>query len=608
MKSIYNIWLVYLKRSLAERTLEVNRLHFVADFCCFPRIFDSGFNVRLLMFYDHFLLNFSMQAIIEVDSKEPEGTGTSLSQADSALQGVETNRNGPGAAGMEAGADVAAKNINATDETDGKVVTFNKDTTQVSHSFSKGSDSTPQKSSRRSGSHVKRQNSKGRVDISYQLSPDLQAVTVDLLANKYGGKEKANRAAKVIQEYYRHWVLSRSFRRVRAYSEKRKKSYTQIPEYPFNVVKKLSQTAVYDIENPVLIVDLDDEESQNNSAYLQTNENSRNLETEVEVNENSSSFLKTMSRVKVVADEKGAVGGDGRKILIPSDAVFYQGTPRESKVEREIRLGSSVPDSSAIVQDGMSDVVREEQKEEHENGKDAKKVTRTESTDSYEIIDGIFGLDYRIFSYFFFLSYFVLFHLASVIFLIFCHILSCFVLFLIFCHILVYFSYFVISCHILSYFVIFCHILPYLVILCHILSYLVISCHIMSHLSYFMLSFLTFVVFYLILIFVPCFATLYVNLFTSYFATDVPYFAFLAQQYFHVISRNKGDHMAESLSSISSDTIDETNDSRDESASIFYDDDHYPPTVDKSKKWRYRIGINLFNRFAIYNIKQLVEN
>ena len=444
------------------------------------------------MFCDHFLLTFSMQAIREVDSKEPEGTGTSLSQAESALQGVETNRNGPDAAGMEAGADVAAKNINATDETDGKIVTFNKDTTQVSHSFSKGSDSTPQKSSRRSGSHVKRQNSKGRVDISYQLSPDLQAVTVDLLANKYGGKEKANRAAKVIQEYYRHWVLSRSFRRVRAYSEKRKKSYTQIPEYPFNVVKKLSQTAVYDIENPVLIVDLDDEESQNNSAYLQTNENSRNLETEVEVNENSSSFLKTMSRVKVVADEKGAVGGDGRKILIPSDAVFYQGTPRESKVEREIRLGSSVPDSSAIVQDGMSDVVREEQKEEHENGKDAKKVTRTESTDSYEIIDGICGLDYRIFSYFFFLSYFVLFHLASVIFVIFCHILSCFVLFLIFCHILVYFSYFVISCHILSYFVISCHILSYFVILCHIMSYFVILCHIITFVIFYILFYVIF--------------------------------------------------------------------------------------------------------------------
>ena len=75
-----------------------------------------------------------------------------------------------------------------------------------------------------------------------------------------------------------------------------------------------------------------------------------------------------------------------------------------------------------------------------------------------------------------------------------------------------------------------------------------------------------------------------------------------------MISRSKGDHVAESLSSLSSDTIDETNESRDESASIFYDDDHYPPTVDKSKKWRYRIGINLFNRLVFSIIKQSVEN
>ena len=63
----------------------------------------------------------------------------------------------------------------------------------------KGVTSTPHKGARRGSTHIKRQNSKGRVDM-YQLSPDLQAVTVDLLANKYGGKEKANNAARVIQE------------------------------------------------------------------------------------------------------------------------------------------------------------------------------------------------------------------------------------------------------------------------------------------------------------------------------------------------------------------------------------------------------------------------
>ena len=52
-----------------------------------------------------------------------------------------------------------------------------------------------------------------------------------------------------------------------------------------------------------------------------------------------------------------------------------------------------------------------------------------------------------------------------------------------------------------------------------------------------------------------------------------------------------------SVSSVSSDTIDDRQDVYDSTAtSMFYDDDHYPPTVDKSRKWKYRIGINLFNR------------
>ena len=274
---------------------------------------------------------------------------------------------------------VTSRNFEIADEIDGKTTVVNKEGS-ASSSYGKGSAVSPQKSSRRTGSHVKRQNSKGRVDSSYQLSPDLQAVTVDLLANKYGGREKANNAARVIQDHYRQMVLSRSFKRVRAYSEKRKKSFTQLPEYPFHVAKKLSQPSIYDIENPVLIVDLDDEDSKNSSTYLQTKDNS---ETEVKAKERSNSFLKTMNRGRPIADEKGTAGNDGRMILLSSDSVFYQGTPRESKTERELRLGSSVPDDSTLKQD-----VHDEQKDRRESREAHNKICRTESADSYEVIDG----------------------------------------------------------------------------------------------------------------------------------------------------------------------------------------------------------------------------
>ena len=333
------------------------------------------------------LIDSSMQCTAEAGCKESEDTESPTATSER-VEAKETNQED---VRPEIRVDFAASGIEIADETDGQIVVFNKESTPIS-GYSKASGVSPHKSSRHSGSHVKRQNSKGRIDTSYQLSPDLQAMTVDLLANKYGGKEKANRAAKIIQEYYRHWVLSRSFRRVRAYSEKRKKSATQCPEYHFNAIKK--KASVYDIENPVLIVDLDDEDSKNDSAYLQAKDNSSFLETEVELNERSSSFLKTMSRAIVVPDEKGVVGNDGRKILLPPDTVFYQGTPRESKVEREVRLGSSMPDSSDVVLDGIKPDGHEEQNEGCESSEGKKKVHRTESADSYEIIDGISDLFY----------------------------------------------------------------------------------------------------------------------------------------------------------------------------------------------------------------------
>jgi len=398
---------------------------------------------------------------LEMQSLEESNCGESGDCAILPTAGVETQEaklkvdNQKGAKAEVAFA-VTARNCEIADEIDGKIAVVNREGS-ASSSYGKGS-ASPQKSSRRTGSHVKRQNSKGRVDSTYQLSPDLQAVTVDLLANKYGGKEKANNAAKVIQDYYRQMVLSRSFKRVRAYSEKRKKSFTQLPEYPFHVAKKLSQPSFYDIENPVLIVDLDDEDSKNSSTYLQTKDNS---ETELKAKEKSNSFL--MSRGRPIADEKGTAGNDGRMILLSSDSVFYQGTPRESKTERELRLGSSAPVDSTLKQD-----VHDEQKDRRESRETHDKICRTESTDSYEVID--------------------------------------------------------------------------------------------------------------------------------------------AQQYLHVISLGNDDHQTESLSSISSEIIEEGNESRDQSASLFYDDEYYPPTVDKSKKWKYRIGINLFNSKPEDGIGYLVDN
>ena len=279
-----------------------------------------------------------------------------------------------------------SKHDETGDAADGEQAASSKETFLIPKGCGKEVTSTPQKSSsRRTGSHVKRQNSKGRVDTSYQLSPDLQAVNVDLLAKKYGGTETANSAAKVIQEFYRHWVLSRSFQRMRAYSERRKQSITRYSESLS--VDKQSQNGVFNIENPVLIVDLNDNGSKDDSSYLQTKEDSSNLEIEVGHREKTSSFLKTMSRAKVVADEKGAVNRDGRKILLPSDTVFYQGGQREGKIEKEVMLGSSKLDE-AFSQEGTKKEGREGQKEVNDNEQVPGRLRRSESTDSYEIIDG----------------------------------------------------------------------------------------------------------------------------------------------------------------------------------------------------------------------------
>ena len=62
---------------------------------------------------------------------------------------------------------------------------------------------------------VSRQKSFNR---KYELSPDLQDRSVKFLERQYGGKEKAHRAARVIQSYYRKYRMDKQFKRMRTHS------------------------------------------------------------------------------------------------------------------------------------------------------------------------------------------------------------------------------------------------------------------------------------------------------------------------------------------------------------------------------------------------------
>ena len=52
----------------------------------------------------------------------------------------------------------------------------------------------------------------------YELSPELRDRSVRLLERQYGGKEKANAAATVIQMHYRKYSMKKRFKRMRTYS------------------------------------------------------------------------------------------------------------------------------------------------------------------------------------------------------------------------------------------------------------------------------------------------------------------------------------------------------------------------------------------------------
>lgn len=58
----------------------------------------------------------------------------------------------------------------------------------------------------------------------YELSPDISDKHVQLLEKNYGGKEKANNAARIIQQHYRSWNMKKTYCRLRTQSEARRTS------------------------------------------------------------------------------------------------------------------------------------------------------------------------------------------------------------------------------------------------------------------------------------------------------------------------------------------------------------------------------------------------
>ncbi|XP_070558213.1 IQ motif and SEC7 domain-containing protein 1-like isoform X4 [Ptychodera flava] len=69
---------------------------------------------------------------------------------------------------------------------------------------------------------------------AYELSADLQRKQVEMLEKKYGGRRKSGRAAKIIQQAFRQYSMSRNFEKIRsAKSENRmSRRYTTIKARP----------------------------------------------------------------------------------------------------------------------------------------------------------------------------------------------------------------------------------------------------------------------------------------------------------------------------------------------------------------------------------------
>ena len=58
----------------------------------------------------------------------------------------------------------------------------------------------------------------------YELSPDISDKHVQMLEKNYGGKKRANRAARIIQQHYRTWAMQRTYCRIRTQSQARRVS------------------------------------------------------------------------------------------------------------------------------------------------------------------------------------------------------------------------------------------------------------------------------------------------------------------------------------------------------------------------------------------------
>ena len=80
---------------------------------------------------------------------------------------------------------------------------------------------TPKLAKRDTFKAVKRNDSLSRqksFSKKYELSPELQDRSVRFLERHYGGKDKAHRAARIIQSYYRKYRMDKQFKRMRSYS------------------------------------------------------------------------------------------------------------------------------------------------------------------------------------------------------------------------------------------------------------------------------------------------------------------------------------------------------------------------------------------------------
>ena len=244
--------------------------------------------------------------------------------------------------------------------------------------------------------HVIRQESKGRIDLSYELSADLKAITVDMLEKKYGGKERANKAARTIQEYYRHWNLSRSFKRVRAYSEKRKRSSAHLTDKQRESMKKL-----FGQENPVLIVDMTEDEELGIIANIDDSEsNQKDSKTEQNGADASNSITVVPSQDidldKISAENNRNSSNEedhnekGKKIILTTNSTFFLCQPK-GKIDREQIQGKEVQwEAEKEEKDIENEETETEIKESSDQNSDYEhqRLLRVQSCDSYEIIDG----------------------------------------------------------------------------------------------------------------------------------------------------------------------------------------------------------------------------